>query len=224
MTAAETDAPTIYVVRNEVDPDHEYHCDALAARFPDAIEVDYPAGERVPLESADGVVLTGSTAGVYESDTHPWIDEQEALVRELVERGIPTLGVCFGHQIANSALGGTVEHVGTTAALVEATLDDDPLFDGLSPVVVSLHGDVVTDLGAGMSVIASADHAHAFGTRHRTAPLWTVQFHPEVTAALRDRLIADFDWDPASFSFDDVRGEPVFENFARIVAEDAARP
>ncbi|MWV64574.1 type 1 glutamine amidotransferase [Halorubrum sp. JWXQ-INN 858] len=224
MTAAETDAPTIYVVRNEVDPDHEYHCDALAARFPDAIEVDYPAGERVPLESADGVVLTGSTAGVYESDTHPWIDEQEALVRELVERGIPTLGVCFGHQIANSALGGTVEHVGTTAALVEATLDDDPLFDGLSPVVVSLHGDVVTELGAGMSVIASADHAHAFGTRHRTAPLWTVQFHPEVTAALRDRLIADFDWDSASFSFDDVRGEPVFENFARIVAEDAARP
>lgn len=219
--ASTTGDPVVYVVRNEIDVDHEYHCDALEACFPDARTVDFPSGDRVPLDLADGVVFTGSTAGVYESETRPWITRQEALVRDLVDREIPTLGVCFGHQIANSALGGTVEHVGTTATLVEATLAGDPLFDGVSPIVVSLHGDVVTESGRDLDVIASADHARVFGTRHRTAPLWTVQFHPEITVALRDRLIEDFDWEEGSFSFDDVVSKPVFENFERIVAESA---
>lgn len=212
----------LYVVRNEVASDCEYHCDALASRFPTAEEVDFVAGERVPLADADGVVLTGSTAGVYEADRHQWIAEQEAFVRELVERNIPTLGVCFGHQVVNSALGGTVEHVGTTATLVSASLADDPLFDGVDPVVVSLHGDVVTEPGDRMEVIASADHARVFGTRHRTAPLWTVQFHPEITAAHRHHLVEDFEWDTGPHSFGDVTAASVLENFESIVSDLAA--
>ena len=216
MVTTDTDAPDLYVVRNEVDADCEYHCDALAAGFPTAEEVDFVAGERVPLDRADGVVLTGSTAGVYESEDRPWIAEQEAFVRELVDRRIPTLGVCFGHQVANSALGGTVEEVGTTAALVETTLADDPLFEGVDPVVVSLHGDAVTELGAGMEVIASADHARVFGTRHESAPLWTVQFHPEITASHRSRLVDDFEWESRRHSFADVTAGRIFENFRAL--------
>jgi GMP synthase (glutamine-hydrolysing) len=216
VTTGTTGPSELYVVRNEVNPDCEYHCDALAAAFPDAEEIDFVAGERVPLDGADGVVLTGSTAAVYEAERRPWIAEQEALVRELVEREVPTLGVCFGHQVINAALGGSVEAVGTTAALVEATLDDDPLFEGVDPVVVSLHGDAVTDLGEGMEVIASAPHASVFGTRHRTAPLWTVQFHPEITAAHRDRLVEDFDWESDGHLFEDVTAGRVFENFRAL--------
>ncbi|WP_418286604.1 type 1 glutamine amidotransferase [Halorubrum sp. DTA46] len=216
MTVPGTESLQLYVVRNEVDPEHEYHCDAVAARFPTATEIDFVAGERVPLDDADGVILTGSTAGVYESESRPWIAEQEELVRELVAREIPTLGVCFGHQVANTALGGSVEEIGTTATLVEATFADDPLFDGVDPVVVSLHGDAVTEPGADMEVIASADHTHVFGTAHGTAPLWTVQFHPEITAAHRDRLVADFDWETDRLSFEDVTAGRVFENFVEL--------
>lgn len=218
MQTENTDSLDIYVVRNEVDPACEYHCDAVAARFPSPEEVDFVGDEQVPLDQADGIVLTGSTAAVYEARRHSWIPKQEALVREIVEREIPTLGVCFGHQVANSALGGTVENVGTTAKLVEVTLDDDPLFDGVSPVVVSLHGDAVTERGEGMELIASADHARVFGTRHRTAPLWTVQFHPEITDSHRDHLVSDFGWQPEQFTFDDVTPGRVFENFESLVA------
>jgi GMP synthase (glutamine-hydrolysing) len=219
MTALRSSSPTLYVVRNEVDSDCEYHCDAVAARVPDAVEIDFVAGERPPLEDADGVVLTGSTAAVYEADRRPWIADQEALVRDLVDREIPTLGVCFGHQVANAALGGTVENVGTTATLVETDLADDPLLEGVDPVVPAVHGDAVTEPGEGMDVIAAADHAPVFGTRHRSAPLWTVQFHPEITAAVRDRLVADFDWEAGQFSFEDVSADRVFENFRALVDE-----
>ncbi|OYR54303.1 type 1 glutamine amidotransferase [Halorubrum halodurans] len=224
MSTADPDAesPTLFVVRNEPNPEREYHCDALASWFPEATEIDFVAGDRVPIDEADGVVLTGSTAGVYEAEDRPWIAEEEALVRELVEREIPTLGVCFGHQVVNSALGGTVEQVGTTHALVETDLDDDPLFDGVDPVVVALHGDAVTELGDGLEVIASADHARIFGTRHRTAPLWTVQFHPEIEADHREAIREAGGWDEREFSFADVTPGRVFENFERLVAERTA--
>ena len=222
MTTGNTGSLNLAVVRNEVDADYEYHCDALAAQFPTAAEVDFVAGERVPLDETDGVVLTGSTAAVYEADSRPWIAEQEAFVRELVEREIPTLGVCFGHQVANSALGGTVENVGTTATLVDATLAENPLFEGVAPVVVSLHGDAVTTPGESMEVIASAPHARVFGTRHRTAPLWTVQFHPEITASHRNRLVEDFGWESSQYSFEDVTAGRIFENFKTLVSEATA--
>jgi GMP synthase (glutamine-hydrolysing) len=214
----------LYVVRNEVDPAFEYHCDALAAQFPAAEEVDFVAGERVPLDEADGVVLTGSTAAVYESDSRRWIAEQEDLVRELVDREIPTLGVCFGHQIANAALGGTVENVGTAATLVEANLADDPLFDGVDSVVVSLHDDIVTERGRNMEIIASADHARVFATAHETAPLWTVQFHPALTVTHRDNLADDFGWRAGRFSFADVTAGPVFENFVELASDATTYP
>ncbi|RKD93580.1 type 1 glutamine amidotransferase [Halopiger aswanensis] len=213
--------PTLVVVRNEVDSACEFHCDALEGLVPNAQAVDYPADERPDLEDADGVVLTGSTAGVYETDEYPWTEDQKRLVRELVDREIPTLGVCFGHQIANAALGGTVEAAETTSRPVEVTFEDgdEPLFDGLSPVVPATHGDVVTEPGDEMTVIASADYYRAFATRHRTAPLWTVQFHPEYTADLRARLEADFDWTEDERSLDDVNATRLVENFTAIVAE-----
>ncbi|MDQ2050422.1 type 1 glutamine amidotransferase [Natronolimnohabitans sp. A-GB9] len=211
--------PTITVVRNEVDTDCEYHCDALSALVPNALEIDYPAGERPALERTDGVVLSGSTAGVYEADEQPWIDDQKRLVRELIDREIPTLGVCFGHQLVNAALDGTVEHVGTIARPITATLADDRLFEDVSPVVPVAHGDVVTDVGDGMTVIASADYYHAFATRHHSAPLWTVQFHPEFTGTLRERLEADFGWTDGDTDLEDVDATRVVENFASIVAD-----
>jgi len=212
--------PRIVVCRNEVDPAHEYHCDALAGSLPGAVEVDYAAGERPDLDDADAVVLTGSTAGVYEADAYPWMHSQMALVETLVDREIPALAVCFGHQLANAALGGDVEAHGTTARLVEADFAPDPLFDGVSPIVPAVHGDVVTRPAPEMDVIATTEHYEAFATRHRSAPLWTTQFHPEFTAAHRDRLAADYDFTTGEHSFRDANAGWVYANFARIVAAD----
>lgn len=203
-----------YVVRNEPDPEQVYHCDALAGCFPDAVEIDYPAGERFDPTNADAVVLSGSTAGVYERDERSWIPDQEELIRELVRHNVPTLGVCFGHQIANTALGGSVRHVGTTAGLIAAELDDVSLFDGVSPVVPVAHGDVVTEDGTKMESIATADHASIFATHHRSAPLWTVQFHPELTAEHRPRLTELLDWEEDGYTFADTSGDQLFDNFS----------
>jgi len=67
------------------------------------------------------------------------------VVRELIERETPTLGICFGPQLVNDALGGRVEHRGVRAGLAAAEFDDDPLFEGVPPVVPAVHGDIVVE-------------------------------------------------------------------------------
>lgn len=210
--------PRIQVARNEVDERYDYHCDALASYLPDAEEFDYPKGERVDLTDADAVVLTGSTAGAYERGERPWITELERLVRDVIVESIPTLGVCFGHQLVNQSLGGRVTHVGTTSKLVRVSLDADPLFEGINSVIPAVHGDRVTRTGEHMRVIASTDHAEIFATRHERAPLWTVQWHPEFTEDMLHHIERDFGWTETEFSFADVNSERIYENFIDIVA------
>ena len=59
-------------------------------------------------------------------------------------------------------------------------------------------------------------------TRLRTTPLWTVQFHPEITAAHRDTLVDDFGWEAGQLSFEAVTTSGVFENFKTLVSETRA--
>lgn len=91
--------------RCEVDPDCAYHCGALAGRFPEADEYDLTRGAEGALDGVEAAVISGSTAGVYEDGEYAWIEGARGLVRELVERGVPTLGVCFGHQLVNDVSG-----------------------------------------------------------------------------------------------------------------------
>lgn len=209
---------SVYVVLNEVDEEATFHCEALAGRFPSARRIDVPAGERFDPDEASAVVLTGSTAGVYERDRRTWIDEEIELVRRLAERRIPILGVCFGHQLVNVAFGGSVEAGEMTAGLVESELDSRALFRGVNPPVPALHGDRVTETGRGLTPIAAADHAEIFATVHRDLPIWTVQFHPEIDGGVSEAL-ADFDWGMNGFSWEEVTADRVFENFERLVAE-----
>jgi GMP synthase (glutamine-hydrolysing) len=218
----------LLVLENEVDPDKRYFVPEIV-RYLSEYEVydyaedgDLPARDR--LAECDGVVLSGSTAGAYERESYPWMDDQMALVRELVEREIPTLGVCFGHQLVNAALGGRVEHRGLVTELVRAGLADDPLFEGVNDVIPAVHGDRVVERGVGLETVASAPHSENFATRHREAPLWTVQYHPEFTERLLGRIRSDFGWRENGLSFADVSVEETFRNFERLATESSPPP
>ncbi|WP_132058489.1 type 1 glutamine amidotransferase [Halorussus amylolyticus] len=210
----------LLVLENEVDPDTRYFVPEIVRYLSEHDVYTYAdEGGQPSVEDVDGVVISGSTAGVYDREDYPWMDEQAELVRELVEREIPTLGVCFGHQIINHALGGRVEHRGLTNRLVRADFDDDPLFSGVNDVVPMVHGDHVVERGDGMERIGSADYYENLATRHRDAPVWTVQYHPEFTDRLLGRIRDDFGWEETDLSFSDVSVEETFRNFERLASE-----
>jgi GMP synthase (glutamine-hydrolysing) len=213
----------VLVFDNVVDPAFAPLTDEIARRLDDATVVNVPDGDPVPpLERVDAAVVTGSSAGVYETDERPWIDRETSVVRSLVDRRVPTLGICFGHQLINAALGGRVERRSLMAGFVRASLDDTLLFDGVSPVVPVVHADHVTASGDGMERIGSADHCPIFASRHRSAPIWTVQYHPELTAEVARTCVEPaVGWEDGPCSHADSTAVRTLPNFERIVAGTA---
>ena len=68
-----------------------------------------------------------------------------------------------------------------------------------------------------MRVIGSVEGYENFATRHRNAPVWTVQYHPEFTDRLKSRIRADFGWTENRHSFEDVTAARTLSNFAQLV-------
>ncbi|HYV16140.1 MAG TPA: aminodeoxychorismate/anthranilate synthase component II [Conexibacter sp.] len=104
-------------------------------------------------------------------------------VRRFPEAGIPTLGVCLGHQALAQAFGGTViRHApihGKTAAIEH---DGRTVFEGLaSPLTVGrYHSLVVEESSLPEELEISARGAGVImALRHRTLPAEGIQFHPE---------------------------------------------
>ncbi|MDR1727140.1 MAG: glutamine amidotransferase [Acidobacteriota bacterium] len=146
-------------------------------------------GELPPVEECAGVVVTGSHAMVTEN--LPWSLRVERWLPALVERRVPVLGVCYGHQLLARALGGEVayhpggDEIGTVEVGLAPEAADDPLFGGkprVFPVHVA-HSQTVTRLPPGAVRLAANrfEPTHAF-RMGRCA--WGVQFHPEYDEAV----------------------------------------
>jgi anthranilate synthase/aminodeoxychorismate synthase-like glutamine amidotransferase len=117
-------------------------------------------------------------------------------VRRLPEAGVPTLGVCLGHQALAQAFGGQVRlnpPVHGKATTIEH--DGRTIFRGLStPLTVGRYHSLVVDAELPDCLEASARGGGVLmGLRHRELPAEGVQFHPE--SVLTDEgkeLLANF--------------------------------
>jgi len=102
----------------------------------DAVRLD--AGEAIPgLAGYAGLIVMGGPQDVWEEDRFPWLAAEKAAIREAVAaRGLPYLGVCLGHQLLASALGGEVAAMKGKAEIcvgevaLTAAGERDPLLGG----------------------------------------------------------------------------------------------
>ena len=115
-----------------------------------------------------------------------WSERAAQWLPGAVERAIPTLGICYGHQLLAYALGGKVEdnpnglEYGTVQVELRDGYESDYLFGALpTPVKMHVcHKQSVLHLPGNAKLLASsrmdAHQAFVVGTR-----AWGVQFHPE---------------------------------------------
>jgi GMP synthase-like glutamine amidotransferase len=149
--------------------------------------VDHDEQPGGPTE-CDGWVITGSRAGVYED--HRWIPPLVDLVRSAVDGAVPTVGVCFGHQLVAHALGASVsKHPGgwNIGAIDYRVCDAPPGETDLSPFrLVAIHQDQVHAVPEGLTLLATADTCEVAGM---IGPgVLTVQGHPEFGPAVAESL------------------------------------
>jgi anthranilate synthase/aminodeoxychorismate synthase-like glutamine amidotransferase len=103
-------------------------------------------------------------------------------VRRMPEAGIPTLGVCLGHQALAQAFGGNVSlHPPVHGKATTIEHDGRTIFDGLSsPLTVGRYHSLVVDPELPDCLEESARGGGVLmALRHRELPAEGVQFHPE---------------------------------------------
>ena len=118
------------------------------------------------------------------------------VVKRFPEQGIPTLGVCLGHQAMAQAFGGKViRHDPVHGKTTTIEHDGRTIFKGLkSPLTVGRYHSLVVDEDLPECLEATARGGGVLmALRHRTLPAEGVQFHPE--SVLTDggkQLLANF--------------------------------
>ncbi|WP_324125631.1 glutamine amidotransferase [Marinobacter sp. F4218] len=138
------------------------------------------------VEDWDGIVITGSPAMV--SDRAEWSETTAQWLTGAVDKKVPVLGVCYGHQLLAHALGGEVGYhpegreTGTWSIELLPDADSDPLFADLpaSFKVQLTHKQSVLGLPPGAVLLGRSrfEPHQAFRVGECA---WGVQFHPEFT-------------------------------------------
>ena len=176
----------------------EGYANALRSIAPDArIDLCFPADEDpklpAPLESYDGIAITGSALNIYHGEVASL--RQIEFAREIFARHIPFFGSCWGLQVAAVAAGGEVGRnpKGREVAFARKIMLNEvgrahPLHRGrdIAFDAPAIHGDEVIRLPPDTTVTAwnALSQVQAAEIRHDGGVFWGVQYHPEFT--LRD--------------------------------------
>jgi GMP synthase (glutamine-hydrolysing) len=143
-----------------------------------------------------GIILSGGPASVWEGGT-------PRAPQSVFEAGVPVLGICYGMQTMAAQLGGKVEigqvrefgyaevrARGHTALLKDIQDRVNQEGHALLDVWMS-HGDRVTELPRGFTVMASNAATPIAAMADEKRKLYGVQFHPEVTHTLQGKAIIE---------------------------------
>lgn len=126
---------------------------------------------------ADAWVLTGSRCAVYDND--PWIARLEKFLRDAADKGVPILGICFGHQLIAQTFGGTVRKFegGWNTGL------QNYVFDNMAhPVeLVAWHQDQIIEPPAEAQIVATSATCR-YAAMRIGQHILSLQAHPEFTA------------------------------------------
>lgn len=144
------------------------------------------------FDRISGLLITGSPHSVHLRPD--WSVRAGEWMLDAVRAGVPTLGVCYGHQLLGDALGAEVglNPAGREIGVVDIEIDDDPLFDGLPRTIPALitHSDAVNSVPEGTTVIARTPmtpiSALRMGPHCRT-----IQWHPEFDAHILRTIVRE---------------------------------
>lgn len=200
-------------------------CDVLAV----------PDGRALPASVGDhdGLIVMGGRMGANDGAEHRWIVPTKGLIVATVAARHPFLGICLGHQLATTALGGEVEvnPAGPTVGLqpwAPTSYGSTDLLTGVLPAgtpVLHHNNDIATRLPEGAVRLATAPDGSVQAVRFGPAA-WGLQFHPEADATTVSGWASDPDDVTSHEATRQLRAreaelhrawEPLARQFARIV-------
>ena len=152
--------------------------------YTEIVPFNTPLGELRKMQP-QGIVLSGGPANIYAPGA-------PRLKKQVLDLGVPVLGICYGMQAITVAMGGKVDHSDKREyghAMVECKVKD-ALWEGLpsSHRVWMSHQDRVDKMPKGFKILGDTESCPA-AFRHTSRPIYGVQFHPEVHHTTHGDLI-----------------------------------
>jgi GMP synthase (glutamine-hydrolysing) len=168
--------------------------------------------EEVAKRKPRGIILSGGPASVY-------AEGAPRLQRELLELGVPVMGICYGMQLLVHELGGRVEqaevgefgrsdlHVSEPGALLHDLPREQTCWMS--------HRDTVYEPPPGFTALASSSSSPVAAVEDTARGIYGIQFHPEVvhtpygqeilTRFLTEICGCEPTWSPASIVEEQIR-------------------
>ncbi len=154
----------------------------------------YAGDSLPPPEWGQIIVLSGGPMSPHDVDAYPFLRDEADFLGQALDLELPILGICLGHQLLADVLGGEVEfgeqEVGWLPVQLNEAGMNDPLFHGVPPEFFPFHyhTELVTALPPQATVLAATSCDEAASSplcpvqafRYGQAPVWGVQFHPEI--------------------------------------------
>ena len=169
------------------------------------------------LKNPSALILSGGPSSVYEQGS-PSMDPQ------ILELGVPILGICYGFQTLAHALGGQVDNSGkreygaTDLSLKSSgvLLEDQPK----SQVCWMSHGDQVVKAPDGFEVLASTETTPVAAFESVEKKIFGVQWHPEVKHSdYGQNVLENFLYRGAGLSPNWSSGDVIAEQVEKIKAQ-----
>ncbi len=143
--------------------------------------------EEIKKENYKGIIFTGGPNSVYDMES-PHFD------KEILELGIPVLGICYGCQLICWMGDGTVESAITSEyGKIEMTVDKENslIFKDVpqESVVWMSHTDYISKVPQGFEITAHSNDCPCAAMENVEKNIYAVQFHPEVTHTEYGKII-----------------------------------
>ncbi|MCW3064918.1 MAG: Glutamine amidotransferase class-I [Solirubrobacterales bacterium] len=161
----------------------------------------HPPEEPAPRGEHDAVVVLGGSMNVDDERDHAWLAPEKALLRDLLARGTPILGVCLGAQLLAEAAGGEARRAGAPeigwhAVTREDDAADDPVLGALPPRFEAFQWHSYEALPPPTARTLARSEACVQAFRIADRPAWGIQFHAEVDHATAQGWTRDYRTDP----------------------------
>lgn len=145
--------------------------------------------DEIKKQKYKGIIFTGGPNSVFDMSSPHY-------TRDILDIGVPILGICYGCQLISWMAGGEVKTAPVSEyGKIEFTHGDSPLFANIpeKSVVWMSHTDYIAKAPEGYEIVGTTDDCPCAAMHNTGKDIYAVQFHPEVThSEFGDQVLYNF--------------------------------